>query len=234
MPYLQCRDENVSLPSLCVCLACFDVQVVCLSTRRQPAQCKFSLSWDLCVQLREMWRVLIMIRPDMVFPEGIPWMFWRELQKWGHCCRIGFRSVSCFEAPHTQTPPKPVSPWILQDAYSEIAYLFAEFFRDLDIVPSDIIAGLVLLRQRQRAKRNAVLDEVGRGGVLLRSEVVGISPGLWLNLLLLWLAVWELHVSAHLVSVVWGALASHWAVKQKFCSLAAFSKTPKRAQMTLS
>lgn len=27
-------------------------------------------------------------------------------------------------------------------------------------MPSDIIAGLVLLRQRQRAKRNAVLDEV--------------------------------------------------------------------------
>ncbi|XP_068800367.1 diacylglycerol lipase-alpha isoform X4 [Struthio camelus] len=53
------------------------------------------------------------------------------------------------------------------DAYSEIAYLFAEFFRDLDIVPSDIIAGLVLLRQRQRAKRNAVLDEVGGGGTSL-------------------------------------------------------------------
>ncbi|XP_017694423.1 PREDICTED: sn1-specific diacylglycerol lipase alpha [Lepidothrix coronata] len=48
----------------------------------------------------------------------------------------------------------------IEDAYSEIAYLFAEFFRDLDIVPSDIIAGLVLLRQRQRAKRNAVLDEL--------------------------------------------------------------------------
>lgn len=59
---------------------------------------------------------------------------------------------------------QPFSPWILQDAYSEIAYLFAEFFRDLDIVPSDIIAGLVLLRQRQRAKRNAVLDEVGKPG----------------------------------------------------------------------
>lgn len=54
-------------------------------------------------------------------------------------------------------PLRPPGP---QDAYSEIAYLFAEFFRDLDIVPSDIIAGLVLLRQRQRAKRNAVLDEV--------------------------------------------------------------------------
>lgn len=61
---------------------------------------------------------------------------------------------------------QPLSPWILQDAYSEIAYLFAEFFRDLDIVPSDIIAGLVLLRQRQRAKRSAVLDEVGKTGNL--------------------------------------------------------------------
>lgn len=73
---------------------------------------------------------------------------------------------------------KLFSPWILQDAYSEIAYLFAEFFRDLDIVPSDIIAGLVLLRQRQRAKRNAVLDEVGGGGTRPRTGVVGISVGL--------------------------------------------------------
>ncbi|KAG7473965.1 hypothetical protein MATL_G00101460 [Megalops atlanticus] len=45
------------------------------------------------------------------------------------------------------------------DAYAEVASLFAEFFRDLDIVPSDIIAGLVLLRQRQRAKRSAILDQ---------------------------------------------------------------------------
>ena len=48
----------------------------------------------------------------------------------------------------------------VQDAYSEVASLFAEFFRDLDIVPSDIIAGLVLLRQRQRSKRSAILDQV--------------------------------------------------------------------------
>uniref|UniRef100_A0A452U6I3 Diacylglycerol lipase-alpha n=1 Tax=Ursus maritimus TaxID=29073 RepID=A0A452U6I3_URSMA len=49
------------------------------------------------------------------------------------------------------------------DAYSEIAYLFAEFFRDLDIVPSDIIAGLVLLRRRgQRRGGPAVLGEARR------------------------------------------------------------------------
>lgn len=64
------------------------------------------------------------------------------------------RPLSCSPAPAS------LPHWTSQDAYSEIAYLFAEFFRDLDIVPSDIIAGLVLLRQRQRAKRNAVLDEV--------------------------------------------------------------------------
>ncbi|XP_053278654.1 diacylglycerol lipase-alpha isoform X1 [Pleuronectes platessa] len=46
------------------------------------------------------------------------------------------------------------------DAYSEVASLFAEFFRDLDIVPSDIIAGLVLLRQTQRSKRSSILDQV--------------------------------------------------------------------------
>lgn len=63
---------------------------------------------------------------------------------------------SCLVSSSCCPRPAPTS----QDAYSEIAYLFAEFFRDLDIVPSDIIAGLVLLRQRQRAKRNAVLDEV--------------------------------------------------------------------------
>lgn len=49
---------------------------------------------------------------------------------------------------------------LVQDAYSEVASLFAEFFRDLDIVPSDIIAGLVLLRQRQRSKRSSILDQV--------------------------------------------------------------------------
>jgi sn1-specific diacylglycerol lipase len=45
-----------------------------------------------------------------------------------------------------------------------VASLFAEFFRDLDIVPSDIIAGLVLLRQRQRSNRGAILDQVTGDG----------------------------------------------------------------------
>lgn len=62
--------------------------------------------------------------------------------------------------------PFSVEDILSQDAYSEVASLFAEFFRDLDIVPSDIIAGLVLLRQRQRAKRSAILDQVCRIVVL--------------------------------------------------------------------
>lgn len=78
--------------------------------------------------------------------------------------------------PLSRSPaPPPAHPRTSQDAYSEIAYLFAEFFRDLDIVPSDIIAGLVLLRQRQRAKRNAVLDEVGT--TLLRASPRCPAPG---------------------------------------------------------
>lgn len=47
-------------------------------------------------------------------------------------------------------------------------------------MPSDIIAGLVLLRQRQRAKRNAVLDEVspraGHVPTLPSTEAVPAAP----------------------------------------------------------
>ena len=35
---------------------------------------------------------------------------------------------------------------------SEIAQLFTEFFRDLDVVPSDVVAGLVLLRHYQKLR----------------------------------------------------------------------------------
>ncbi|XP_048039650.1 diacylglycerol lipase-alpha isoform X4 [Megalobrama amblycephala] len=62
------------------------------------------------------------------------------------------------------------------DAYSEVASLFAEFFRDLDIVPSDIIAGLVLLRQRQRAKRSAILDQVCR--IVANNDVLAFLSGM--------------------------------------------------------
>ncbi|XP_047218621.1 diacylglycerol lipase-alpha isoform X1 [Girardinichthys multiradiatus] len=57
------------------------------------------------------------------------------------------------------------------DAYSEVASLFAEFFRDLDIVPSDIIAGLVLLRQTQRSKRSNVLDQANNDIIAFLSGI---------------------------------------------------------------
>lgn len=46
-------------------------------------------------------------------------------------------------------------------------------------MPSDIIAGLVLLRQRQRAKRNAVLDEVGARPCSRQPLCNALCPGLW-------------------------------------------------------
>uniref|UniRef100_A0A3Q2TNB1 Diacylglycerol lipase-alpha n=1 Tax=Fundulus heteroclitus TaxID=8078 RepID=A0A3Q2TNB1_FUNHE len=57
------------------------------------------------------------------------------------------------------------------DAYSEVASLFAEFFRDLDIVPSDIIAGLVLLRQTQRSKRSNVLGQANNDIIAFLSGI---------------------------------------------------------------
>ncbi|XP_071942298.1 diacylglycerol lipase-alpha-like isoform X2 [Antedon mediterranea] len=44
-----------------------------------------------------------------------------------------------------------------ENAFAEVAELFSEFFRDLDIVPSDVFAGLLLLREEQKRKRNAII-----------------------------------------------------------------------------
>jgi hypothetical protein len=37
-----------------------------------------------------------------------------------------------------------------QNSIAEIAKLLQEFFRDLDVVPSDVFAGIVLLRRHQK------------------------------------------------------------------------------------
>lgn len=38
--------------------------------------------------------------------------------------------------------------------------LLSEFFRDLDVVPSDVIAGLVLLRKFQKLERDSIVRQV--------------------------------------------------------------------------
>ncbi|XP_072164751.1 diacylglycerol lipase-alpha-like [Diadema setosum] len=45
---------------------------------------------------------------------------------------------------------------IQESAFADIAILFSEFFRDLDVVPSDILAGLMLLREEQKQRREAI------------------------------------------------------------------------------
>ena len=38
--------------------------------------------------------------------------------------------------------------------------MLSEFFRDLDVVPGDVVVGLVLLRQRQQLLRLRVIHQV--------------------------------------------------------------------------
>ncbi|XP_076045042.1 uncharacterized protein LOC143027590 [Oratosquilla oratoria] len=45
-----------------------------------------------------------------------------------------------------------------RNSFSDIARLLSEFFRDLDVVPSDVVAGLVLLRKYQKLDRKAVVE----------------------------------------------------------------------------
>ncbi|KRT83150.1 hypothetical protein AMK59_3055, partial [Oryctes borbonicus] len=46
-----------------------------------------------------------------------------------------------------------------RNSFADIAKLLSDFFRDLDVVPSDVIAGLILLRKFQRIERRAIVQQ---------------------------------------------------------------------------
>ncbi|XP_067000117.1 diacylglycerol lipase-alpha [Anabrus simplex] len=46
-----------------------------------------------------------------------------------------------------------------RNSFADIARLLSDFFRDLDVVPSDVVAGLVLLRKFQKIEREAIVKE---------------------------------------------------------------------------
>ena len=52
------------------------------------------------------------------------------------------------------------SDFLLQNSFADIARVLSEFFRDLDVVPTDVVAGLVLLRKRQQLIRFRVVQQV--------------------------------------------------------------------------
>ncbi|KAK9886536.1 hypothetical protein WA026_016811 [Henosepilachna vigintioctopunctata] len=46
-----------------------------------------------------------------------------------------------------------------RNSFSDIAKLLSDFFRDLDVVPSDVVVGLVLLRKFQKMERKNIIDQ---------------------------------------------------------------------------
>ena len=51
---------------------------------------------------------------------------------------------------------------LFQNSFTDIARLLSDFFRDLDVVPSDVVAGLVLLRKFQKIERESIVNQVTR------------------------------------------------------------------------
>ncbi|XP_055616248.1 diacylglycerol lipase-alpha isoform X3 [Toxorhynchites rutilus septentrionalis] len=50
-----------------------------------------------------------------------------------------------------------------RNSFTDIARLLSDFFRDLDVVPSDVVAGLVLLRKFQKLERDAIVSQRKNG-----------------------------------------------------------------------
>ncbi|XP_034190857.1 inactivation no afterpotential E isoform X4 [Osmia lignaria lignaria] len=46
-----------------------------------------------------------------------------------------------------------------RNSFTDIARLLSDFFRDLDVVPSDVVAGLVLLRKFQKVERELIVKQ---------------------------------------------------------------------------
>ncbi|XP_021926065.1 sn1-specific diacylglycerol lipase alpha isoform X2 [Zootermopsis nevadensis] len=64
---------------------------------------------------------------------------------WDHRCRILF---CCMRNSDRN-----------RNSFTDIARLLSDFFRDLDVVPSDVVAGLVLLRKFQKIEREAIVKQ---------------------------------------------------------------------------
>ncbi|XP_063970812.1 diacylglycerol lipase-alpha-like [Lytechinus pictus] len=81
---------------------------------------------------------------NVVLGVVIPWRRTRAKyeQNWDKRLRFWF---CCTSSGETQ-----------DSAFSDIAILFSEFFRDLDVVPTDVLAGLMLLREEQKQRRRAI------------------------------------------------------------------------------
>lgn len=70
----------------------------------------------------------------------------REYQdSWNRRCRLLFCCVG-----HSDRQ---------RNNFADIAKLLSDFFRDLDVVPSDVVAGLVLLRKLQKFERQAIVNK---------------------------------------------------------------------------
>ncbi|XP_052900649.1 diacylglycerol lipase-alpha [Anopheles moucheti] len=50
-----------------------------------------------------------------------------------------------------------------RNSFTDIARLLSDFFRDLDVVPSDVVAGLVLLRKFQKLEREVIVRQQKNG-----------------------------------------------------------------------
>ncbi|XP_064627221.1 diacylglycerol lipase-alpha-like [Lineus longissimus] len=62
-----------------------------------------------------------------------------------------------------------------QNSFTEVAKLFTEFFRELDVVPSDVIAGLMLLRNYQKSCRKLIVNQ-GSNDVYQFLSGVAVTP----------------------------------------------------------
>ncbi|KAF5296341.1 hypothetical protein FQA39_LY12558 [Lamprigera yunnana] len=64
---------------------------------------------------------------------------------WDQRCRVLFCCMSATDSN--------------RNSFREIARLLSDYFRDLDVVPSDVVAGIILLRVYQKIERKSIIEQ---------------------------------------------------------------------------
>lgn len=71
----------------------------------------------------------------------------------------GLRRSFCIDQAISSLKSPRKMIFISQNSFADIARLLSDFFRDLDVVPSDVVAGLVLLRKFQKIERELIVKQ---------------------------------------------------------------------------
>lgn len=146
--YLECPVDKAkeTVLGMVVCNFCILLSVLI------TVWCTFDTAGRSWVKMKQYQRSMRESESKFQYKRSGSTRNWRQRKvlrayqdSWHNRCRFLF----CCSTPSDRN----------RNSFADIARLLSDFFRDLDVVPSDVIVGLVLLRKFQKIERKAIVEQ---------------------------------------------------------------------------